>query len=96
MEEYLTKDELCDRIKYQRQTVYNLIHRKVFIQGKHFFKPTPKKILFKWSEIQTWIGEDPGSNQGSVLTLPQPVIEKRAPGDGADLLKTKAVSLIRI
>ena len=47
MEEYLTKDELCDRIKYQRQTVYNLIHRKVFIQGKPL-KPTPKKILFKW------------------------------------------------
>ena len=31
MEEYLTTDELCDRIKYQRQTVYNLIHRKVFL-----------------------------------------------------------------
>jgi hypothetical protein len=60
MEEYLTTDELCDRIKYQKQTIYNLIHRKVFVAGKHFLKPTPKKILFKWSEIQTWIGDDSG------------------------------------
>ena len=94
MEEYLTTDELCDRIKYQRQTVYNLIHRKVFIQGKHFLKPTPRKILFKWSEIQTWIGEDSGLNEEPV---PKPAtMERQAPVDGVKSLKTKGISLIRI
>lgn len=55
MEEYLTTDELCDRIKYRKQTVYNLIHKRVLIAGKHFVKPTPKKILFKWAEMLQWI-----------------------------------------
>jgi len=93
MEEYLTTDELCERIKYQRQTVYNLIHKKIFIQGKHFLKPTPKKILFRWSEIKTWIGEDPDSNQESARI---PVMEGRTRRDGADSLKTKEIGLIRI
>ena len=44
MEEYLTTDELCDRIKYQRQTIYNLIHRRVLLPGKHFFKPNPPML----------------------------------------------------
>ncbi|MBF0509141.1 MAG: helix-turn-helix domain-containing protein [Deltaproteobacteria bacterium] len=61
MDEYLTVDELCRRIKFAKQTIYNLIHRKSFIAGKHYIKPSPKKILFKWSEIQAWLGESPSS-----------------------------------
>jgi hypothetical protein len=57
MEEYLTVDELGARIKFSRQSLYNLIHRGTFILGKHYLKPTPKKILFKWSEIKVWMGE---------------------------------------
>ena len=93
MEEYLTIDELCGRIKYRKQTVYNLIHRKVFIRGEHFLKPTPRKILFKWSAIQTWIGEDSRSIQESPRT---PVAERRPSGNAADSSKTKEISLIRI
>jgi hypothetical protein len=93
MEEYLTTDELCGRIKYQKQTIYNLIHRKVFVAGKHFLKPTPKKILFKWSEIQTWIGEDPGLIQKSAQA---PVVMARPPGFVADTPKEKGANLIRI
>lgn len=93
MEEYLTTDELCERIKYQKQTIYNLIHRKVFIQGKHFFKPTPRKILFKWSEIQSWIGEDSCPNQESSCTPP---MQSHGPSDAPDSYKTREISLIRI
>ncbi|HOV88031.1 MAG TPA: helix-turn-helix domain-containing protein [Syntrophobacteraceae bacterium] len=57
MEEYLTIKELCERIKYERQTIYNLIHRGIFKLGEHFLKPSPKKILFRWSAIQAWLGE---------------------------------------
>ena len=57
MEEYLTVDELSARIKFSRQSLYNLIHKGTFILGKHYLKPTPKKVLFKWSEILIWIGE---------------------------------------
>lgn len=54
-EQYLTIDELSARIKYSKQSIYNLIHRKVLMQQTHFFKPTPKKLLFKWSAIQDWV-----------------------------------------
>lgn len=59
-EEYLTVPELSARIKFSRQSLYNLIHKRTFVLGKHFLKPTPKKILFKWSEIQAWMGETSG------------------------------------
>lgn len=93
MEEYLTTDELCDRIKYQRQTIYNLIHRRVLLPGKHFFKPTPKKILFKWSEIQAWIGESPGSEE----TIAQAPASRQHPPQGMSAsIKSKPISIIRI
>ena len=56
MEEYLTVKELSDRIKFSKQTLYNFINKKTFDLNKHYVKPTPKKILFKWSEIKKWIG----------------------------------------
>ena len=62
VEEYLTVNELSNRIKFSRQSLYNLIHRKTFILGKHYLKPTPKKILFRWSSIRVWLGESTYSN----------------------------------
>jgi len=62
MEDYLTVDELSSKIKYSKQSLYNLIYKKTFILGKHYFKPTPKKILFKWLEIQAWIERPSDSN----------------------------------
>jgi len=58
MEEYLTVKELSDKIKFSKQSLYNLIHKKTFVLGKHYLKPTPKKILFKWSKIRKWMGDD--------------------------------------
>jgi predicted DNA-binding transcriptional regulator AlpA len=57
MEEYMTVKELSERVKLAQQTIYNFIHLGKFILGKHYLKPTPKKILFKWSEIKEWMGE---------------------------------------
>ncbi len=57
-DELLTVEELCERIKYKKQSIYNLIYRDKFILGIHFLKPSPKKILFKWSAILDWIGDD--------------------------------------
>jgi hypothetical protein len=81
MDEYVTVSELCNRIKYRRQTIYNLIHKKTFILGKHFLKPTPKKLLFKWSEIQAWIGEIVSSEAKALETpngdsaIPRPTVD---------------------
>ena len=57
MEEYLTVSELSERIKYSRQSLYNLIYKGTFVLGKHYLKPSPKKILFKWSELKIWVGD---------------------------------------
>ncbi len=57
MEEYLTVKELSGKIKFSRQSLYNLIHKGTFVLGKHYLKPTSKKVLFKWTEIRDWMGE---------------------------------------
>lgn len=57
-EEYLTVMELSERIKYSVQSLYNLIHNKSLKLKRHYLKPTPKKILFKWTAILQWMGED--------------------------------------
>jgi predicted DNA-binding transcriptional regulator AlpA len=58
MEKYLTVSELSSRIKFSKQTLYNLIYKGTFVLGKHYLKPSPKKILFRWSEIYKWM-KDP-------------------------------------
>jgi hypothetical protein len=59
MEEYLTTNELSDRIKLAPGTVRNLIWKKVFLENVHFVRPTPRKILFKWSRIEDWLHNRP-------------------------------------
>lgn len=55
MEQYLTVKELSERLRLARQTIYNMIHKKSFVLNQHYFKPTPKKILFKWSAMKNWL-----------------------------------------
>ena len=55
MEEYLKVKELSERIKLAKQTIYNKIHKKEFVLNKHYYKPKPKIILFKWSAIEKWL-----------------------------------------
>lgn len=59
MEEYLTTKQLSERIRYEEQTLYNLIHNRTLVLGKHYLKPSPKKLLFKWSEMKAWLGDAP-------------------------------------
>lgn len=61
-ETYLTTEELSNKIKYEKQTLYNLIHTKVFEPGKHFIKPSRKKILWIWPEIEKWLNEKSSEN----------------------------------
>ena len=54
-EEYLTLEELCERIKFARGTVRNLVWKKELVKEVHYVKPTPRKILFIWSAIEAWL-----------------------------------------
>jgi len=59
MENYLTVNELGAMIRMAPQTIYNKIHKKEFILGIHYLKPSRKKILFKESAIIDWLGSTP-------------------------------------
>jgi predicted DNA-binding transcriptional regulator AlpA len=61
-EEYLTVDELSERIKFSRQSIYNMVHEKILVINVHYLKPRPKKLLFMWSAIRTWM-ENPSGSQ---------------------------------
>ena len=55
MDEYISVKTLSERIGYKIQSIYNMIHKNTFILNQHYFKPTPKKILFKWSAVKLWL-----------------------------------------
>ena len=55
MDEYISVKILSERIGYKVQSIYNMIHKGTFVLNKHYFKPTPKKILFKWSAVKLWL-----------------------------------------
>jgi hypothetical protein len=61
-ETYLTTEELSRKIKHAKQTLYNFIHTRVFQQGVHFIKPSRKKILWVWPEIEKWLAEKSSGN----------------------------------
>ena len=79
MEEYLTVDELCQKTKYARQSVYNMINRNIFKLNEHFYKPTPKKILFKTSAIESWLTGDRSraENQPGVISDKETIQKKK-------------------
>ena len=68
-EEYLTVGELAGRIKFSRQSIYNLIFKGEFIFHQHYLKPRPKKILFIWAEIKAWM-ENPSGDHQEVPEVP--------------------------
>ena len=55
MDEYIPITEFCRLTGYKKQTIYNKIHKKELQLGKHYVKPTRKKILFKRGPIRKWL-----------------------------------------
>ena len=52
---YLTVKELSEKIKYSQQSIYNMIHKGVFIKDTHYVKPSRKKVLFLWTAVHAWL-----------------------------------------
>jgi len=55
MEEYLTTEELSHRIKMAPGTIRNLVWKKELKRNVHYLKPTSRKLLFVWTEVQQWL-----------------------------------------
>lgn len=52
-QQYLTTDELSDRIKYDVRTIRERLKDSVLLEGVHYFRPFGgRKILFKWEAIE--------------------------------------------
>ncbi len=68
MIKYLTINELSIAIKYNKQSIYNMIHKGTFEIGKHYLKPTPKKLLFKWDAIEKWLERVPAGDENNTIT----------------------------
>ena len=68
MQELIKCEELCERLKLKKQSIYNMIHRGEFIVNQHYFKPTNKILLFDWSAIKDWLR---GSNVENKVAVKQ-------------------------
>lgn len=60
MEEYLTTVELSERIKMAPGTIRNLVWKNELKNNVHYLKPTSRKLLFIWSEVQQWLHRNSG------------------------------------
>lgn len=51
--EYLTTQELSQRIKYDPRTIRERLKDSVLLEGQHYFRPfNGRKILYIWSAIE--------------------------------------------
>lgn len=66
--EYLTTEELSQRIKYDCRTIRERLKDSVLLEGVHYIRPFGgRKILFIWERIQQDIGS---FSQANVLSIP--------------------------
>ncbi len=55
--EYLTTDELSQRMKYDARTIRERLKDSVLLEGKHYIRPFGgRKILFIWNQIEADMG----------------------------------------
>ncbi len=62
-EEYLSVNQLAQRIPYKPKTIRNLICRGVFVEGIHFTRLTGRPI-FLWSRVEQMLKEGKNGRQG--------------------------------
>ncbi len=62
-EEYLSVDQLAQRIPYKAKTIHNLIWRGIFVEGIHFTRLTGRPIFF-WSKVEHLLREGKNGRKG--------------------------------
>ncbi len=55
IDKYLTTEELSELIKMSPGTIRNLVWKNVLQEGRHYVKPTPRKLLFKRRAVEAWL-----------------------------------------
>ena len=49
--------ELCERLHYKPQTIYNKMSTGELQLGVHYFKPAGR-LFFSWSAMEEWVRTD--------------------------------------
>jgi len=63
MHDYLTTEELSQRIKYDPRTIRERLKDSVLIEGIHYFRPFGgRKILYIWNTIEKDMFNQSGCN----------------------------------
>ena len=55
--EYLTIDELAERLSVEKKTIKNKMATGIFQKGVHYFSPNGLSPRFKWSAVVAWLEE---------------------------------------
>jgi hypothetical protein len=77
--EFLTVEEVAERLHVCRATLFNWMQRGVFIQGKHFFK-RGRVLRFIWGDdlVNAVLGESP-ANLESMTVVTHHRVKKDSP-----------------
>jgi len=77
-QEYLTIDEVAERLKCNRKTIINRMTAGIYREGVHYFRPegTQKNghrwrcdPLFKWSAVVAWVEGQKQIEQSQVIPM---------------------------
>jgi len=62
--EYLTVQQVADRLGLDVKTVQNKMSQGVLVRGVHWFRPRGMYPRFKWSAIIAWLEERESPAEG--------------------------------
>jgi hypothetical protein len=69
--EYLTIEELAQRLKVKPKTIRNKMASGILVKGIHYFSPSGLGPRFKWSAVEKWIeGAPVPSSEGDGDGIP--------------------------
>jgi hypothetical protein len=70
-EEYLSVNQLSERVPYKPKTIRNLMCRGVFLEGVHFTRLTGRPI-FLWSKVEALLRKGTHGRKGQSRSTHQP------------------------
>ena len=91
-EEYLTIDELGQRLKLSPKSIANKMSAGVFVEG--VLRPPSMRVRFKWSAVQRWLeGKENTAKEATKTAIPMsrgyflPEIRSRRPLEDRETIK---------
>ena len=77
MDEYLTIDEVAERLKLKPKTVQNKMATGAFRKGVHYFRPPGMQARFKWSAVVAWLEREQFAEKDGTYDIPMPSSRRR-------------------